>query len=484
MIDLLSPPEMADDVTRALPHALGPEKSILSSMLQIPDMVGLAMEKGFSADHFYMPGHQILFGWLVKIHDSGKQVELVSLIQDLLDHGDLDRVGGPATLSDIYTYAPSAGHFEQHLEKVREKYVLRLMIQNANETISEAYDSPGEVMELLDSVESRFMGIRNAIETAVDVPIKRMVEEFAVDLQQRMSGERAIEGISTGYRDMDAMGVTLKPGEVTIIAARPSMGKTALLLNMMEKICIDRGESGMFFSLEMTYQQLTLRLGMSRARWTATMAKPGYVHTRGELERMQRSLMEIGESKLHIDDQHGITIHQLRAKARRMHKKHGLQLIGIDYLQLMKSVSKQAQGSREREVAEISGGVKNLAKELGIPIIILAQLNRGPENRTGKDVGKPRLSDLRESGAIEQDADIVGLLYRPGYYAKNDDQKAQLGGESEFIIAKNRNGSTGMVPLVFIDSLTRFENAARQDETTTYQSPQELAEDIERRLKI
>jgi len=483
-MNIFDPPTPTYDVTRCLPMSLGCEKSILSSMLQVPDMIGIAMEKGFTEDHFYMPGHGILFGWLVKIHDSGKQVELVSLIQDLLDHGDLDRVGGPGALSDIYTYAPSAGHFENHLEKVREKYVLRLMIQNANETIAEAYDSPGEVMELLDATESRFMGIRSAIETTVDVPMKRMAEEFAVDLQQRMSGQREIGGISTGYRDMDSMGVTLKPGEVFVIAARPSMGKTALLLNIMEKVCIDRDEPGMFFSLEMTYQQLMQRLGMSRARWTAAMAKPGYVQTRGELERMQRSLMEIGSSKLHIDDQHGITIHQLRAKARRMHKKHGLALIGIDYLQLMKSVSKQAQGSREREVAEISVGVKNLAHELQIPIIILAQLNRGPENRKGKDVGKPRLSDIRESGSCEQDADIVGLLYRPGYYAKNDEQKAQLGGESELIIAKNRNGSTGMVPLVFIDSLTRFENAARQDETTTYQSPHELAEDIEKRLKL
>ncbi len=469
-VDILPPPSFrktadlhqgatsVDDVTRALPHALGPEKSLLSSMLQDPqEYMELAIEEKLTGDHFYLPSHATLFEFLVGLSQDGHEIELVSLIQRLLDRGLLDRVGGPAALSDIYTYAPSPGHFRHHLQHVKDKFVLRSIIHNSNEAIAQAYDAPDEVAALLDSVEARILAIREGAETTKAISIKKTVEEVSVQFQKLLAGEPDAQGISTGFEELDRMSGGLKPGEMLVIAARPSMGKTSFMMNMVEHICVDQGRASMVFSCEMSAFQLVQRLVFTRAKFAIAQLSRGYTPTKGDLQRIQRACVEIAAARLFIDDTPGISINELRAKARRKKRDEDLEFIAIDYLQLMKSRSKQAENSREREIAEISAGIKGLAKELKIPIVILAQLNRGPESRTGKSLGVPRMSDLRESGAIEQDSDLVGLLYRSAYYAESAEEKDAEAGRAELVLAKNRNGATGHIPLTFIAELMRFE---------------------------
>lgn len=448
-----------DDVTRALPHALGPEKSLLSSMLQDPqEYISVAIEEKLTPEHFYLPAHATLFEFLVSLFEAGQEVELVSLVQRLLDRGLLDRVGGPATLTDLYTYAPSPGHFRHHLQHVKDKQVLRAIIQHSNEAIAQAFDAPDEVGILLDTVEARILAIREGSETSRAPTIKQSVDHVLDQFQALLAGEKGVQGITTGYEELDRMSGGLKPGEMFVIAARPSMGKTSLMMNIVEHVCIDLKKPSMVFSCEMSAFQIVQRLVFSRAKFAISQLSRGYTPNKGDLQRIQRAALETGGAKMFIDDTPGITINELRAKARRKKRDEDIQFIAIDYLQLMKSRTKQAENSREREIAEISAGIKGLAKELQLPIVILAQLNRGPEGRSGKSLGVPRMSDLRESGSIEQDADLVGLLYRSAYYAEDAEEKESEAGKAELVLAKNRNGETGHIPLTFVADLMRFES--------------------------
>ncbi|MGA0854270.1 MAG: replicative DNA helicase [Luteolibacter sp.] len=447
------------DVTRALPHAVGPEKSLLSSMLKEPqEYIGIAIEEKLTKEHFYLPGHATLYGMIEELFQQGQEIELVSLVQRLLDRGLLDRVGGPGAVTEIYSYAPSPGHFRHHLQLVKDKHVLRSIIQNSNEAIEQAYDSPDEVAGLLDTVEAKILAIREGSETSQSPTIKQSVDQVIDQFQALLAGERGAQGISTGYEELDRMSNGLKPGEMFVIAARPSMGKTSLMMNIVEHVCIDQAKPSLVFSCEMSAFQIVQRLVFSRARFALSDLTRGYKANKGDLTRIQRAATEVAAARMFIDDTPGITINEVRAKARRKKRDEGLEFIAIDYLQLMRSRTKQAENSREREIAEISAGIKSLAKELQVPIVILAQLNRGPENRSGKSIGVPRMSDLRESGSIEQDADMVGLLYRSAYYAEDAEEKEAEAGKAELVLAKNRNGETGHIPLTFIANMMRFES--------------------------
>lgn len=437
------------------PHADGPEKSILSTMLQDPEeYIGRAIENRLTPGHFYTPSHGLIFTLLVEHFEGGKTVELIAFTQTLLDRDLLDKIGGPGVLSEIYSYAPTAAHFDSHLGLVKSKAVLRNIIHSCTHTITSAYEDPEDVQAFLDQVEQQILEIRESNEASAEKDIKSAVSDVLKHLEEFIKGDRGITGTATGYPLLDKMINGLKAPDMFIIAARPSMGKTSFMMNIVEHFAITLGKPAMVFSCEMSTVQLVQRLVFSRARFEASKLTKGYNPSKDDLQRIQKSSAQISASKLFIDDTAGITINDLRAKARRKHRDQGIGLIAVDYLQLMRSTSKQAANAREREVAEISAGLKALAKELNIPVIVLAQLNRGPENRAGENVGVPRMSDLRESGSIEQDADLVGLLYRKIYYAENqtDDD-----GEAELILAKNRNGPTGNIPLTFIPALMRFE---------------------------
>jgi replicative DNA helicase len=460
---LQSPPSPeASDVLRAMPHALGPEKSILSTMLKDPGVyIDRALEQGITREHFYLPGHGRLFEILRRLSSQGKEIELVSLVQLLHDKGELDRIGGPSAITDIFGYAPNAVHFELHVSAVKDKYILRRLIQEAAAIGAGAYDNPEEVPPVLDAAEAAILRVRSEGEVAQGITIKSGMAEVIAHMERLIAGDDGGRGVATGYLDLDKMSKGLKPGEMFVVAARPSMGKTSLMMNVVEHIAVDQGIPSLVFSCEMTAFQIIQRLLYARARFPMAQLDKGFKPRRDELLRIKRAAEEIAAAPLFIDDTPGLLIDALRAKARRRKREDGIGFIAIDYLQLLRSASKQAQNAREREIGEISAGIKGLAKELDLPILVLAQLNRGPEGRTGKQLGVPRMSDLRESGTIEQDADMIGLLYRSEYYA-DAEEKEEVAGVAELLLAKNRNGETGPVSLTFIAELMRFESRARQ----------------------
>ncbi len=459
--------EHVDDITRSLPHAVGPEKSVLSSMLQDPvTYIAKALEMGVTEDHFYLPSHALLFKELCEMTDRNEEIELVMLVQKLLDRGKLDRIGGPATLTDIYTYSPSSGSFVYHVNSLKEKHLLRGIIQTCNAGIAGSYDNPEDPMATLDAIESEFSRMRDLKSTSNTAPVKKTMPQVISDMQDLVNGVEKAKGISTGFTDLDAKGIFMKAGDMFVIGARPSQGKTAIMLNIVDHICVDQNVPTVVFSAEMTNVQIINRMVFARARFSYSSLMQGKKPDKGDLLRIQRASVQINEAPLTTDDTAGITLTELRAKARKLRKEGKCGFIAIDYLQLMKDNSKQSQASREREIATISAGIKALAKELGIPIIILAQINRGPDKQTGKSKGRPRMSDLRESGSIEADADMIALLFRPEYYAVEETEKKELEGIAELIIDKNRNGETGSVHLTFLGEIMRFVDASRTPEPT------------------
>lgn len=445
-----------DDVTRALPHAVGMEKSILSTMLQDPqEFIPLAMEEGITERYFYLPNHAALFAIMVERFANGKEIELVSLIQHLIDTGKLDRMGGPSAVTDIYTYAPSPSQFRAHIASLREKFTAREILRIGNEAAAAVYDEPESVTATLESLEREVMAIRD-MDTGDKPQTVKQAAMIVIDkFQREVNRDPSSRGIQTGFEQLDRMTNGLHPGELGIIGARPSVGKTALLANIIDYVCLTESIPVLFFSAEMTTEAITKRMIFSRAKYSLGDLARGVTPVKGDLIRIQRATMEIADAKLFIDDRSGPSINYIAAKARRLKREHGIGMICVDYLGLVKSMSKQSQSSREREIAEISAGAKAMAKDLSVPVILLAQLNRDVDKRTGNAAGKPRMSDLRDSGSIEQDADWIGLLSRESYQdAANDNGAACLD------LVKNRNGATGPIPLTFIADIMRFESGA------------------------
>lgn len=466
------PEPSGDEVLRALPHALGPEKSVLSTLLvDSQEFIPLAIEENLSPAHFYLPNHAILFEVLLEIFASGKEIELVSLIQHLLDRGLLGRVGGPSAVTDIYTYAPSPRHFKQHIAHLQDKFKGREILRISNEGQAAVYDSPDAVDETLERMERELMAIRDTDSAEKPQTVRQAAGLVIDDFQAELKHEPSAKGISTGFEELDRATNGLKPGEMTVIGARPSVGKTACMMNIAEHVCIGSGVPTLVFSAEMTTKALTKRMIFSRAKFDMNKLSRGYAPTKGDLLRIQRAAIEVADAKMHFDDSSGPTISYIRAKARRMKREHDIGLICIDYLGLIKSVSKQSQFSREREIAEISAGVKGMAKDLGIPVILLAQLNRDVEKRPGKGAksARPRMSDLKDSGSIEADADVIGLLSRDSYQAGEDPDAIE--GLSCLDLVKNRNGPTGPISLTFIAELMRFESGAPRREPEPQQQP-------------
>lgn len=448
----------ADDVTRAMPHAVGCEKSVLSTMLQDPaEFIPLAMEDGITERHFYMPSHSTLFTVLVEQFSAGKTIELIGLIQCMIDRGLLDRVGGPSGLTDIYTYAAGNGMFRAHMAELVKKFAAREMLRVANETIAAVYNSPDEVPETLETMEKSVMAIRDMDGGDKPQTVKQAVVVVMDRFKAEINKEPSAKGMPTGYDELDRMTGGLKAGEMFIVGARPSVGKTSFMMNVVEHVCLEVGIPTLVFSAEMTTDAVTKRLIFARSKFALGNLSRGYVANKGDLQRIQRAALEVSASKLYLDDKSGPTIGYIAAKARRMKREYGIGFIAIDYLGLIKSLSKQSQFSREREISEISAGIKGMAKDLMVPVLLLAQLSRDVEKRSGKGSApaRPRLSDLRDSGSIEQDADIVGLLSRADYQNEDGDS-----GVACLDLAKNRNGATGPIPLTFIADLMRFESGA------------------------
>lgn len=440
---------------RPLPASLDAEMGVLSSILLSPkDTITTAIEKGIDEQHFHHPAHGTIYSVLEDLWKKSSPIDLITVTQTLSDRNLLEQIGGPSVLADLQTFLPTATNAEYYIDIMREKHLLRRMISVCTTSAARCYDEQGDVKTLIDDVEKQVFTVGEERIRGELPDIKHHVNVALESIEKLYKNRGEVTGVPTGYKVLDNMTSGMHPSEMIVIAARPSMGKTALAMNIAEHVAVDKKIPVGIFSLEMSAQQLVQRLLCSRARVNLQNVRNGFL-TKADQQSLVRASMLYNESQMYIDDSAGLSILELRAKSRRLMDRHGLGLIVIDYLQLLRSPSKRGQENRQIEIAEISAGIKALAKELSIPIIVLAQLNRKSEDRGD---GKPRISDLRESGSIEQDADVVGLLVRSAYYAKDEEEKAEKGGEAELIIAKQRNGPTGEVPLTFLNEFTRFES--------------------------
>src|SRR5437762_10022640 len=447
----------SQDIHRTPPHSVEAEQGVLGSMLMSPrDAIAEVVEK-ITGDYFYVPAHQTIFDVLVELWNSGAGIDLITFTQILRDRNLLETVGGAAAITTLFTFVPTAANVAYYLEIVRDKYILRSIIAAGTESVRRAYEEQDEVGNLLDEVEQRILAVGEDRFKGQMLSMKDQVMEAIESIEKLYERKGGITGISTGFVEFDRMTSGMHPAEMIVIAARPSMGKTALAMNIAEHVSINEKLPVGVFSLEMSSQQLVQRLLCSRARVNRQKVRDGFLGER-DFPSLTAAASKLAEAQIFIDDSASLSILELRAKARRLKAQQDVSLIIVDYLQLLRSTSRRAQDNRQLEISEISAGLKALAKDLKIPVIVVAQLNRQPEQRTG---GKPRLSDLRESGSIEQDADLVGLLVRPELYEEEEEARAEKAGEAELIIAKQRNGPVGEMPLTFLKEYTRFEDRAR-----------------------
>jgi replicative DNA helicase len=396
---------------------------------------------------------------LIEMYEKKEPIDLITIQQKLRDRQQLESVGGLAYLSSLPDAVPSAANLSYYGDIVYEKYVLRKMIHTCTSVVSRAYECEDDVDKLLDEAERDILQIVESRVEESDKSMKKLVQNAVTMIEDFFNRKGALTGIATGFVDLDKMTSGLQPGDMVVIAARPSMGKTSLAMNIAEHVAVEMKLPVGVFSLEMTAQSLVLRMLCSHSRVNFRNIRDGFMSER-DFPKLVASTGKLANAPLIIDDTAGLSILQLRAKARRMHQQHGIKLIVIDYLQLLHSTAARSKENRQQEIADISSGIKALAKELQIPIIVLAQLNRELEKDKDR---KPRMSDLRESGAIEQDADLIGLLYKP---SRGDDEEGGVAAEHEalpvnLLIAKQRNGPTGDVCLTFLKSFTRFESAAK-----------------------
>ena len=451
--------DQAANLDRLPPHDLQMEMGVLGCCLLDPNRcIGECIEslKDDGKSAFYDLRHQTIYATLAEMYNARQPVDLITVQQRLKDSQMLDHVGGIAYLSQLQDAVPSAANLNYYLQIVREKYLLRKLIQTCTGAVGRIYDFEGDVEQLLDEVEKDINAVNDARVQSGTRKLSDLVNAGLVTIEHMFQRQGEITGIATGFPDFDKMTDGLHPGEMIVIAARPSVGKTSLAMGIAEHVAIELGLPVGVFSLEMTGESLILRMMCSLGRVNLRNIRDGYM-SEADFPKLTVAAGRINGAPLRIDDSAGLSILQLRARARRMHQQHGIKLFVIDYLQLLNSSSRKGRENRQVEISEISGGIKALAKELNVPVIVLSQLNRELEKDKSR---KPRLADLRESGSIEQDADLVGMLYRPDADADADQDKND-GIPINWLIAKQRNGPTGDVNLTFLKPYTRFESRSK-----------------------
>jgi len=408
---------------------------------------------------FYDLRHQTIFETLVAMYDARAAIDVITLQQRLKDKQLLEQVGGIAYLSQLQDAVPSAANLSYYLDIVREKFLLRKMIQTCTDVVGRVYDYEGEVDALMDEVERDVLRISESRVQGGLVTTKELVGKAIGTIENYFSRKGTLNGLATGFADLDRMTDGLHGSEMIVIAARPSMGKTSIAMNIIEHVVLEQKLPAAVFSLEMSAEALVLRMMCSLARVNLRSIREGFM-SEADFPKLTGAAGRLANAPLFIDDSAALSILQLRARARRLAQQHGIKLFVVDYLQLLHSTARRAQENRQQEISDISSGIKALAKELKVPMLVLSQLNRELERDKNR---KPRLSDLRESGAIEQDADVVGLLYKPNAGEDDDSVTAEEpeGLPVNLLIAKQRNGPTGDVNLTFLKPYTRFESAAK-----------------------
>ena len=438
------------------PQALDLEEVVLGAMMIDKKGVDEVIDI-LSSEAFYKEGHQYIFDAIFKLFENSEPIDLLTVSSQLRKDQKLDQVGGDFYLISLTQKVSSSAHIEFHARIILQKFIQRSLIKISNEIIEDSYDETKDVFDLLDKAESKLYevtqgNIKKSSETAQDLVIqaKKKIEEI--------SNKEGLSGIPSGFDKLDKLTSGWQESDLIIVAARPGMGKTALTLSMARNIAVNQNIPVAFFSLEMASVQLITRLISSETGLSSEKLRTGRLE-KHEWEQLNVKVKSLEKAPLFIDDTPSLSIFDLRAKARRLSSQHGIKLIVVDYLQLMTAGGGQKGGNREQEISMISRNLKALAKELSIPVIALSQLSRAVETRGGSK--RPLLSDLRESGAIEQDADIVSFIYRPEYYKIDewdDEERTPTDGQAEFIVAKHRNGGLDNIRLKFIGNLGKFDN--------------------------
>ncbi|MDD5556615.1 MAG: replicative DNA helicase [bacterium] len=443
---------------RLPPQSLDAEQGVLGAMLLDKDAIGRAIES-IDAESFYRDANARIFAAIVELYDSNRPVDIVTLTEHLKDRKELESVGGAAYVSTLIDAIPSPSSVGHYLDIVREKAILRRLIRVSSSIVDRCYEGGEEANEVLDDAERQIFEISGRRQLQGFVRIGDLIKHSIETVESLYQKKEYVTGIASGYTDLDTMTAGFQPSDLVIIAARPSMGKTSLALNIVEHAAVSERMPAAVFSLEMAKEQLVLRMLCSHARVSAHNVRTGFISEKHDFPKLVNAAGKLAAAPIFIDDSPSISVLEMRAKARRLAAQEGVRLIVVDYLQLMRSYGRKIE-NRQQEISEISRSLKALARELNIPVIVLSQLNREAEARPDH---RPRLSDLRESGAIEQDADVVMLLFREEYYEPDNEE---VKGRAEVIIAKQRNGPVGTVKLTFLEQCTHFENyTERGDET-------------------
>jgi replicative DNA helicase len=447
---------MADTVVaaaeRTLPHNLEAERSVLGAILVHNDAFNLAVQVITERD-FFRDAHRRIFEKMIALNERGQAIDFVTLKEELARAGELDDVGGPAYVASLADGVPRATNVEYYSRIVKEKATLRNLIFAAHKILTNAYEADQESDLILDEAESAIFAVADDRIKAGFVAMRDLVKDNFPKIELLFEQKRLVTGVETGFVDLDEMTRGLQGGDLIILAARPSMGKTSLVLNISQHVAMLPNHTVGFFSLEMSKESLFIRLLTSVAQIDSHRLMSGALGTK-DYGRISHALESLSAMQLFIDDTANISVLEMRAKARRLKSEHGLSLLVVDYIQLMSGRGRFE--NRTLELGAISRSLKGLAKELNVPIVVLSQLSRAPESRSDH---RPQLSDLRESGALEQDADLVGLIYRDDVY--NKDPNSPDAGTAELIIAKQRNGPTGVVRLAFLREQTRFASLAQ-----------------------
>lgn len=430
---------------RVPPHNIEAEQAVLGAIFLEPEAFSTAAERIGPSD-FFRAGHQVIFEAMLELFEKGEPIDLVTVTTLLSDSNKLEIAGGVPYLTDLASSVPTAANIDYYSKIVEEKALLRRLIQTATEIVTESYNREDEVKELLDQAERNILAVSSRKNATSFKPIKDVLIEVYDNIEKLHHAKDDVTGIPTGFRDLDRITSGFQKSDLIIIAARPSMGKTAFALNIAQNVAINTDENVAIFSLEMGAEQLVQRMLCAEGNIDSQRLRTGKLEQEdwGKLTMAMGSLSHAG---IFIDDSPGIRVSDIRSKCRRLKQEHGLGMVIIDYLQLIQG-SERLRENRQQEVSEISRSLKSLARELEVPVIALSQLSRSVEQRQDK---RPMMSDLRESGSIEQDADIVGFLYREDYYDKDSDNQ-----NIEIIISKQRNGPTGTVELAFVKEFNKF----------------------------
>jgi len=437
---------------KSLPHNIEAEKAVLGAILLDSDSLPKILDR-IGPEDFYRNSHRIIYKIILELYESGTPIDLIKLKDYLKTRDLLESVGGISYLTDIFEATPTSANIFSHADIVREKAVSRRLINVGNRIFTQGYEEAKSSDLLLDDAERMIFDLAEKKSQSNIFAVKDIIDDSFELIEKLYHNKSELTGIGTGFKDFDSLTSGLHKSDLIIIAARPSMGKTSLCINMAMHMAIKENLSVLFFSLEMSKEQLVMRMLSSLASVNAHRLRTGFI-TNKDWDNLVKAGSKISEASIYIDDTSSLSSLDLKAKARRLKREKGLDIIMIDYLQLMEGHGRSE--SRQQEISTISRSLKGLAKELDIPLIALSQLSRAVESRTEK---RPMLSDLRESGAIEQDADLVGFIYRPEVYSK----KLEEEGIAELIIGKQRNGPIDTVKLVFLKEYTRFESYSNKE---------------------